>query len=49
MAEAEAVGLENLKNAQQALGDRIRALLVAKGYASVAAPGSAWPMPGTSR
>ena len=39
MAEAEAVGLENLKNAQQALGDRIRALLVAKGYASVAAPG----------
>ena len=39
MAEAEAVGLDKLKDAQQALGDRIRAVLEAKGYASVAAPG----------
>ena len=39
MAEAEAIGLDKLKAAQQALGDRIRAVLEAKGYASVAAPG----------
>ncbi len=39
MAEAEAVGFEALRDAQVALGERIRALLVARGYASVAAPG----------
>ena len=39
MAEAEAIGLDKLKAAQQALGERIRAVLEAKGYASVAAPG----------
>ncbi len=39
MAEAEAFGLDGLRDAQIALGERIRALLVAKGYASVAAPG----------
>ena len=39
MAEAEAVGLQNLKNAQQTLGERVRALLESKGFASVAAPG----------
>jgi len=39
MAEAEADGFERLREAQIALGERIRALLVAKGFASVAAPG----------
>ena len=39
MVEAEAIGLDKLKAAQQALGDRIRALLESKGFASVAAPG----------
>lgn len=39
MAEAEAIGLDKLKAAQQALGDRIRALMESKGHASVAAPG----------
>ena len=39
MVEAEAIGLDKLKAAKQALGDRIRALLESKGFASVAAPG----------
>ncbi len=39
MAEAEAVGFERLRDAQATLGGRIRALLVAKGFASVAAAG----------
>ncbi len=39
MREAEAVGFETLRKAQIAIGERIRALLVAKGCASVAAPG----------
>lgn len=39
MVEAEAVGFDTLRNAQIAIGERIRALLVAKGFRSVAAPG----------
>ncbi|MGE3774297.1 MAG: alanine--glyoxylate aminotransferase family protein [Gammaproteobacteria bacterium] len=39
MAEAEAVGFERLREAQIAIGERIRALLVAKGFDSVAAAG----------
>lgn len=39
MAEAESFGFDKLRDAQIALGERIRALLVAKGFASVAAPG----------
>ncbi len=39
MQETAAFGFENARAAQQALGDRVRALLVAKGIASVAAPG----------
>ena len=39
MAEAEARGFEQLRMAQQALGDRVRALLREKGFKSVAAPG----------
>lgn len=39
MAEAEARGFENLRNAQQELGDRVRAMLREKGFKSVAAPG----------
>jgi aspartate aminotransferase-like enzyme len=39
MAEAEAVGFGQLKAAQEALGTRIRALLEARGYRSVAADG----------
>jgi aspartate aminotransferase-like enzyme len=39
MAEAEAIGFDQLRAAQQALGLRIRALLEGKGYRSVAAPG----------
>jgi aspartate aminotransferase-like enzyme len=39
MAEARAVGLEKLKAAQWELGTKVRALLAAKGYKSVAAPG----------
>lgn len=39
MAEAEACGFENLRAAQQALGDRVRALLREKGFRSVAAAG----------
>lgn len=39
MKETEAFGLEKAKAAQQALGDRIRALLVDRGFPSVAAEG----------
>jgi len=39
MQETAAFGFENARAAQQALGDRVRALLVAKGIASVAAAG----------
>ena len=39
MQEAEAFGFERLKDAQTALGTRVRALLEGKGFASVAAPG----------
>lgn len=39
MQEAEAVGFPVLRDAQIAIGERIRALLVARGFKSVAAPG----------
>jgi aspartate aminotransferase-like enzyme len=39
MQETAAFGFEAARDKQQALGDRVRALLVAKGIASVAAPG----------
>lgn len=39
MTEAEAVGFTALREAQIAIGERIRALLVARGFKSVAAPG----------
>lgn len=39
MAEAEARGFENLRAAQQQLGDKVRAMLRDKGFQSVAAPG----------
>ena len=39
MLEAERYGFDKLKAAQQQLGDRVRALLERKGYASVAAAG----------
>jgi aspartate aminotransferase-like enzyme len=39
MEEAEAFGFDRLREAQQALGLKIRALLEARGYRSVAAPG----------
>jgi aspartate aminotransferase-like enzyme len=39
MAEIEARGLETLRDAQWELGRRVRALLAARGYPSVAAPG----------
>jgi len=39
MQETAALGFASMKAAQQTLGDRIRALLEARGYASVAAPG----------
>lgn len=39
MKETEERGFEKARNAQQELGDRVRALLAARGYASVAAPG----------
>jgi len=39
MLETESYGLEKVRAEQQELGDRVRALLVARGYASVAAPG----------
>jgi aspartate aminotransferase-like enzyme len=39
MREAEELGFEHLKAAQSELGRRVRALLEAKGFKSVAAPG----------
>ncbi|HOL36926.1 MAG: alanine--glyoxylate aminotransferase family protein [Proteobacteria bacterium] len=39
MQETAAFGLDNARAAQQALGERVRALLAARGIASVAAPG----------
>ena len=39
MQETAAFGFENARAAQQALGERVRALLAAAGIASVAAPG----------
>jgi aspartate aminotransferase-like enzyme len=39
MLEAEDFGFENVRSAQQQLGDRVRALLVEKGFKSVAAEG----------
>lgn len=39
MAEAEARGFDNLRAAQQQLGDAVRSLLRGRGFASVAAPG----------
>ena len=43
MAEAEAYGFEKLRSAQLALGCRVRALLAARGIASVAAEGFGAP------
>jgi aspartate aminotransferase-like enzyme len=39
MRETEDCGFDNVRTAQQALGDRVRALLTAKGFRSVAAEG----------
>ena len=39
MKETEALGFDKAKAAQQELGDKVRALLVSKGFASVAAEG----------
>ncbi len=39
MKETEAYGFERLKSAQQELGERVRALLAAKGFRSLAATG----------
>lgn len=39
MQEAETIGFENLRAKQTELGQKIRSLLAAKGYPSVAAPG----------
>ena len=39
MKETETYGLEKVKNEQQELGDKVRAMLTAKGFKSVAAEG----------
>lgn len=39
MREAEAIGFATVRNQQQELGDRVRALLASKGFKSVAAEG----------
>jgi aspartate aminotransferase-like enzyme len=39
MQETRALGFDTTRAAQQTLGDKVRALLVSKGYKSVAAPG----------
>lgn len=39
MREAEAIGFSAVRNQQQELGDRVRAILTRKGFKSVAAPG----------
>ncbi|MBI4693796.1 MAG: alanine--glyoxylate aminotransferase family protein [Gammaproteobacteria bacterium] len=43
MLEAETFGFEELREAQQSLGDRVRGLLAGKGFQSVAAPGFGAP------
>lgn len=43
MDETRRFGFERARDAQQALGDQVRALLAARGMASVAAPGFAAP------
>jgi len=43
MLEMESYGFEKIRDEQQALGDRVRALLAAQGYPSVAADGFAAP------
>ncbi|MBI5615761.1 MAG: alanine--glyoxylate aminotransferase family protein [Gammaproteobacteria bacterium] len=43
MLEAETFGFEELREAQQSLGDRVRELLAGKGFESVAAPGFGAP------
>ncbi len=43
MKETQAVGFEQLRNAQIALGQRVRVLLAKRGFPSVAAPGSEAP------
>jgi alanine-glyoxylate transaminase / serine-glyoxylate transaminase / serine-pyruvate transaminase len=43
MAETEALGFAEMKQAQQALGDRVRALLAERGFPSVAAEGFCAP------
>lgn len=43
MAELERMGFGEARRAQQQLGDRVRALLADRGFASVAAPGFAAP------
>jgi aspartate aminotransferase-like enzyme len=43
MQETTALGLACARNAQQALGDAVRELLAARGFASVAAPGFTAP------
>ncbi len=39
MREAEAIGFATVRQQQQELGDRVRAMLASKGFKSVAAPG----------
>lgn len=43
MLETKAMGFDKAKTAQQELGERVRALLAAKGFKSVAAPGFGAP------
>jgi aspartate aminotransferase-like enzyme len=43
MLEMESYGFDKIRDEQQALGDRVRALLAAQGYPSVAADGFAAP------
>jgi aspartate aminotransferase-like enzyme len=43
IAETQAIGFDRLKHAQQELGDRVRARLADRGFASVAAPGFGAP------
>lgn len=43
MAETEAIGFDRVQQAQQELGDRVRALLAERGYVSVAAEGFGAP------
>jgi aspartate aminotransferase-like enzyme len=43
MAETEAIGFDEVKRAQQELGDRVRQVLADRGFVSVAAPGFGAP------